>query len=176
MSDAKEAQVAHAADIRNSQGNAGRRLPPVTCNAPELRCVDCLRVITGRVVRLQEITAGDRHRCEPCYRLLLLAHQRAMHRWNAKAHPDPYDAEPPPWMRGIEAATGGRCEWCERPLLGDYYCSTECEHEAWKARRRVEHQPRQCDRCGETFTPTRADARYCTGACRQAAYRERHRG
>jgi phage N-6-adenine-methyltransferase len=30
-----------------------------------------------------------------------------------------------------------------------------------------------CEHCGKNFVPRRADARYCSGACRQAAYRAR---
>jgi hypothetical protein len=30
-----------------------------------------------------------------------------------------------------------------------------------------------CETCGESFTPTRSDGRYCSGACRQKAYRRR---
>jgi len=32
---------------------------------------------------------------------------------------------------------------------------------------------RDCAVCGKTFAPTRADAQYCSGACRQTAYRKR---
>lgn len=31
-----------------------------------------------------------------------------------------------------------------------------------------------CDTCGSTFTPVRADARYCSGRCRTIAYRKRN--
>ena len=37
--------------------------------------------------------------------------------------------------------------------------------------RRQEPNPRDCDQCGDPFTPIRADARYCSPACRQKAYR-----
>lgn len=30
-----------------------------------------------------------------------------------------------------------------------------------------------CSRCNAAYTPSRADSRYCTNACRQAAYRAR---
>ena len=30
-----------------------------------------------------------------------------------------------------------------------------------------------CKRCGRTFTPKRSDAKYCSEACKQAAYRTR---
>ncbi len=43
----------------------------------------------------------------------------------------------------------------------------------WAARRRqVEHQ---CEVCGKTFTGLMT-ARYCSGACRVRAYRERQQG
>jgi len=35
--------------------------------------------------------------------------------------------------------------------------------------------PPKCARCEEPFKPTRTDQRYCSNACRQAAYRERQR-
>lgn len=34
--------------------------------------------------------------------------------------------------------------------------------------------PHSCADCGETFTPARADAAYCSSACRQRAYRTRN--
>jgi hypothetical protein len=30
-----------------------------------------------------------------------------------------------------------------------------------------------CEACGEAFTPTRSDGRYCSSPCRQKAYRRR---
>jgi hypothetical protein len=31
-----------------------------------------------------------------------------------------------------------------------------------------------CQCCGETFDATRTDAKFCGGACKQRAYRQRH--
>jgi len=45
-----------------------------------------------------------------------------------------------------------------------------------RKRRAQRRANRTCEHCGATFTPTRADGRYCSGACRQAAYRERGGG
>ena len=63
-----------------------------------------------------------------------------------------------------------------------YYCSPRCEavitelvRQGRNALRRVEHEPRACEHCGEPFTPARSDARYCSTAHRVAAYRERRR-
>jgi hypothetical protein len=36
-----------------------------------------------------------------------------------------------------------------------------------------ERAERRCETCGEAFSSKRADARHCSGACRQAAYRAR---
>jgi hypothetical protein len=44
-----------------------------------------------------------------------------------------------------------------------------------RARNRIEPLARACADCGEYFTPSRADTRYCSDACRQHAYRERKR-
>ena len=32
---------------------------------------------------------------------------------------------------------------------------------------------RECEWCGQRFIPARPEARFCSGACRQAAYRDR---
>ena len=32
---------------------------------------------------------------------------------------------------------------------------------------------RDCDTCGDTFTPKRTDSKYCSSKCRQKAYRQR---
>jgi hypothetical protein len=38
--------------------------------------------------------------------------------------------------------------------------------------RRIEVRPaQQCARCGALFTPSRTDTKFCSGACRQAAWR-----
>ena len=44
-----------------------------------------------------------------------------------------------------------------------------------KQHRLEKRQNRVCAGCGQTFTPKRSDARYCSNACRQRAYRESHR-
>ena len=38
---------------------------------------------------------------------------------------------------------------------------------------RLVHDQQPCVTCGHAFVPRRSDARYCSGACRQAAYRSR---
>jgi hypothetical protein len=46
---------------------------------------------------------------------------------------------------------------------------------AWERRGEAKRilTTRPCVGCGETFEPTRADAQYCSSACRQQAYRHR---
>jgi hypothetical protein len=55
-------------------------------------------------------------------------------------------------------------------------CSKRCSDRVEVERRRVEHQPRRCEICDEEFTPKRSDARFCSNACRQDAYRQRKAG
>ena len=56
-----------------------------------------------------------------------------------------------------------------------YHCSTACYWRQLRALRRAEREQIACEVCGETFVPTRSDARYCSNTCRQAAYRRRAR-
>jgi hypothetical protein len=56
------------------------------------------------------------------------------------------------------------------------YC-IRCAHKQELARqrelRRQARANRPCQGCGQRFTGARSDARYCSGACRQKAYRQR---
>ncbi len=52
-------------------------------------------------------------------------------------------------------------------------CSRRCSEQAARERKRAKREPRACEVCGDSFTPNRADARYCSSACRQDAYRKR---
>jgi hypothetical protein len=61
------------------------------------------------------------------------------------------------------------------------FCCDQCAYAfyvsranaAAKQRRSEARSPRPCATCAEVFEPTRADARFCCGACRQLAYRKR---
>ena len=57
------------------------------------------------------------------------------------------------------------------------YCSDRCENAGRTDRQRAAREGlrsrRQCSACGEFFAAPRGDARYCSPACRQKAYRER---
>ena len=72
-----------------------------------------------------------------------------------------------------------RCRGCGVWMNRDRekYCCSECQREA-EARRKREHRQqwrmnKTCPICGEKFTPKRADAKYCSAACRQRAFRKR---
>lgn len=90
------------------------------------------------------------------------------------------------------ATTRITCSTCGRAVvvydrrMARRYCSAACSAVAEAARvarlnaavsaRRAEARAARkatCAGCGSTFTPTRADARYCSGACRVAAHRAR---
>jgi histone H3/H4 len=73
------------------------------------------------------------------------------------------------------------CAYCTTEFVGlpaVRYCTNACALAAKAKRataqrkpRRVAHDPKPCQYCGESFTPTRSDARFCGGACRVAAHR-----
>jgi hypothetical protein len=68
------------------------------------------------------------------------------------------------------------CIGCSRPLDtagGQYrpYCSDRCRQ---VARRNSQPREKHCQLCERTFTPPRRDAKYCSPACKQQAYRIRH--
>jgi len=77
------------------------------------------------------------------------------------------------------------CENCGRSVHQEYnrrfyrhtFCCEVCVRAffatAARLRRAEERDPRPCAQCGETFEPTRKDARFCSGACKQLAYRKR---
>ena len=55
-----------------------------------------------------------------------------------------------------------------------YHCSTACYWRQLRARRREERTREViCKSCGGKFQTLRHDARYCSSACRQDAYRQR---
>src|SRR4051812_4915357 len=58
------------------------------------------------------------------------------------------------------------------------YCSERCNtaiygREAKERRAEARGYERSCEICGKAFIPTRSDARTCSSACRQKAYRSR---
>ena len=55
-------------------------------------------------------------------------------------------------------------------------CSSRCARRALADRRRVDRDARECAECGKAFDPGRVDARFCSNACRQRAYRKRGGG
>jgi hypothetical protein len=72
------------------------------------------------------------------------------------------------------------CGWCGRRFHARahwrIYCTSTCGDRAKAARYRDAHRPEPTSvtcPCGRSFTPARTDARYCSNACRQRAYRQR---
>jgi hypothetical protein len=75
------------------------------------------------------------------------------------------------------ATEDATCKGCgQRMKLNQYWrksaCSNRCEQRERRARR-LAHRRRYCATCKMAFTPKRADARFCSNACRQRAYRTR---
>jgi predicted nucleic acid-binding Zn ribbon protein len=74
--------------------------------------------------------------------------------------------------RGEPVPCAGGCglwvyDWYDRHKT----CSTHCTERAARERKRA--KPRSCAVCGEWFTPTRCDQRFCSPTCRVRAYRRR---
>lgn len=82
--------------------------------------------------------------------------------------------------------SSGACEGCGRPVHNTegprrrrhVFCSERCVEiyqSAVARQRRSEARgtTRACGECGEYFEPARADAKFCSGACRQKAHRKR---
>ena len=102
--------------------------------------------------------------------------------WHDKAF-DP-DKAVPGWQRDklepFRGQTFSTCAGCGRPLgrvdlWPSTSCSKECSRVIRNARRRHGLTDRECRGCGQDFK-ARADAAYCSAACRQAAYRNRTAG
>ena len=75
-----------------------------------------------------------------------------------------------------------QCEYCRKVIYiqtrNRKYCSFQtCGHKMLNLRKSlkksVERGKYTCACCGEQFLPIRADARYCSNACRQKDYRQR---
>ena len=72
--------------------------------------------------------------------------------------------------------TVSNCDYCGRYIVGaaKRYCSDRCRNDAYMERRRQRHEAKlrkSCAVCGKAFTAKRADAKYCSPACKQSAYR-----
>ena len=75
------------------------------------------------------------------------------------------------------------CGWCGRSVSyygygarPARYCTAACLRSARLARRRAGRSHARkchCGSCGQPFTASRSDARYCSPPCRQKAYRDR---
>jgi hypothetical protein len=80
-----------------------------------------------------------------------------------------------------------QCEQCRQDLLIDHWrarwgrigrhCTIACREADRNAKRREARRDARagicCDVCGQPFEAPRSDARYCSPACRQKAYRRR---
>jgi hypothetical protein len=78
------------------------------------------------------------------------------------------------------------CDACGRKVVFDRtgirrkrtFCSERCERDSYNRRRREARaatRGKACDACGETFVGTRSDAKHCSAACKQRAYRNRNK-
>ena len=79
-----------------------------------------------------------------------------------------------------------QCQECQGYFIGRYaaqVCGETCHtkrrrrqvnaNNAKRNRHVYRDEDRDCCQCGRPFMPSRSDAKYCSAACRQAAYRKR---
>jgi hypothetical protein len=74
----------------------------------------------------------------------------------------------------------GACQTCGRTVFKErrymrrhFFCGRSCEEAYWSRRRRRPKLETVCKVCGAEFTATRSDAKTCSPACKQKAYRRR---
>jgi hypothetical protein len=81
---------------------------------------------------------------------------------------------------------GGTCGTCGRRVtkeshkrhLTHFFCCERCEYAHYtrqRAKRRVAAREKVCEVCSKGFTASRKDAKTCSPACKQKAYREREK-
>lgn len=141
--------------------------------AAPLDCSQCSAPIGGVAYFVEQ------RRRQPVCRACLVAQQRQ--RWAAhRQFMLDHGVNPGPFAPDLPLAHS--CDACGRPIAFFYWhglfvhvCSPTCQRARRNLRRRVTHEQTSCSTCGKTFTPTRRDARFCSGACRQKAYRQREK-
>jgi len=101
--------------------------------------------------------------------------------WSTKPDPRyPFSKDRRTWYAPKPCAACGRpVIMCNRRRMPELLCcSIECEGAARNAvarrKRRSGRAERTCDGCGKPFEPKRIDATFCSPACRQRGYRQRH--
>lgn len=118
-----------------------------------------------------------RSQCARCDRPIVLADNRLALWWCSCEEPDlmPVPLPNRPGELHDKCATCGCWPFEPANHWATYSCSTACTKALKRARTRDEPEPRSCEVCDTKFTPERSDARFCSDACRQFAYRQRQR-
>jgi hypothetical protein len=168
-----------------------------------LRSLAAPRAPNGKTERIQLCLETDAQALRLHERRRLAAHAQATAATcGACGHPLAPDA--PVWLARLSVSRDGRqvpvgaccrgrlsgrpepCVGCGRAVHYPYstrarsyaYCSDRCRWQIANRRRQalrqLGRQDRICATCAQPFTPPRADGRYCSHACRQRAYRQRH--
>jgi hypothetical protein len=134
----------------------------------------------GHVIALVVV---ERHRCGGCERDLAVDEPVWRVWWNRRGLRSICQACRRCYGWGRRYVwSSGPCEGCGR-IVNEArwrprrFCSRICEDgyyaEQRRARRAEARAGRRCDVCAELLDAGRADARYCSSACRQKAYRRR---
>ena len=158
-----------------------------------LRSIFCPSTPEGRLYRIRVRTAQrDASVCASCERAIGADEPVYRQRFSMGRCLTGYSTRLAPICssccvhKHLYGTTGRACVGCGRPVhnLHDLiyrrhrFCSEVCQSKAVAAvardrRRQKRGLTRCCDQCGESYEPNRADALFCSGACRQKAYRQR---
>jgi hypothetical protein len=163
------AAIADLAD--NPVTDSSHRHPPTRAprrTVPAVPCFACQKPITGELW-VQPEHKVNKHEWEPTYFCKTCAHIPV-----------------PSKHGGTRTIAGGgpgvRCEWCGRVFHARahwrVYCTPECRQAVasrsyYETHRQVALTSHTCEVCDRSFTPSRSDAKTCSSACRQKAYRSR---
>jgi hypothetical protein len=153
--------------IRNLKGNV--RFESHLANADAAACYVCGQAIEGTVYRP---LGGDGHR-------MRLSSKVTANTYKAKG-----ECCAPEFMsRDLRRFEKRACVACGRKVVLErrrgrmrVFCSPWCEGTYYNRRRSKREQylrEKVCEVCGEEFTATRRDAKTCSPACKQKAYRRR---
>jgi hypothetical protein len=174
----QQQEAAHQAAVAE-----GRRL--TGADTPEAERTRQARAASGRgacATCQRKLPAG-----EPVWACVFSYSAPVGHSWTVAPVCEGCYAQRSPWGWRVHQLAGWHSQWaitgsyacqgCGRPVHAHAvrmarYCCQLCLRQARNRRRRRQPAQHRCQGCGRKFTG-RADAAYCTPACRQRAYRQR---
>lgn len=163
-------------DLAKTSGGAARVTAPrasskgtPTCNACDVEIAPGETVVYRRAPSMGMFGRGWRieRRC--------MAHWTRQDQSDASFLEHLAELHSPGWAKPAQPCAGGcgrMVAWLRYYDPPHWYCSEGC----WPVAEVERDERRLCAVCDDYFSARRADARYCSNACRQDAYRKRRTG